>query len=105
MSHLRGLTRIYLRNYNHNNIYNIHKSYNIITWSKYNKSVNSMKARSKKKVEAGLKKSKDNSNQKSANDGLTYEEIKARDLERIKAKQQAFEEKQKLEQEKKGKKK
>ena len=64
-----------------------------------------MKARSKKKVEAGLKKSRDSSNQKSVNDGLTYEEIKARDLERIKAKQQAFEEKQKLEQEKKGKKK
>ena len=92
MSLLRGFAKIYLRNNNHN----------LISWTKYNKSVNSMKARSKKKVEAGIKKSKDKSNQKKANHGLTYQEIKARDLEKIKAKQQAFQDKQKLQQDTNG---
>jgi len=67
------------------------------------KSTSAFKTRAKRKIEENLKKSASNCGQKDANDGLSYEEIKKRDLEAIQAKQKAFLEKQKLEQ--KGKKK
>ena len=64
-----------------------------ITTSRWNKSVNSFKARTKRKLVENMKKAADG-DKTTANDGLTYEEIKARDLERIKEKQKAFEERQ-----------
>lgn len=65
--------------------------------SRYYKSVNSFKARTKKRIIANMKKAKDNNSKPNANEGLTLEEIKQRDLEKIQEKQKAWEEKQKIE--------
>ncbi len=75
-----------------------HKSYlnSCVTMHKYYISVNAFKARTKRKIVENMKKAKDN-NKGNANEGLTYDEIKQRDVERIKEKQRQFEEKKKHE--------
>ena len=65
----------------------------IVTLHRRHKSVNSFKARTKRKIVENMKKSAEGG-KKTANEGLTLEEIKQRDLEAIKEKQRAFEERQ-----------
>ena len=55
--------------------------------------MNSFKARTKRKIVENMKKAAEGG-KKNANEGLTLEEIKQRDLEAVKEKQRAFEERQ-----------